>query len=250
MLRISIIFLYLASASIFGAEPTSIERVDGLLSTHGKLIFQDDFNRKESDDSKEQLGKNWVTNSKKRAKGVKQTDLTGDSVMITMAKVADHGVSMRHDAPFDDGVVQVRFRMFDAKGIGFNFNDPKCKVSHAGHICHFGVKPKAVTFRDGKTGMFDLKIRAEKLAGAPKAEMAKLLKGTLIRKKVNLELEKWHVMTLLIQGDVMTTWLNGNLVGSMKSPGIDHAVKQNLAFAVSGRAEVDDVKIWSLTAKE
>jgi hypothetical protein len=250
MLRVSTIFLFLASTSIFGAELTGVERVDGLLSTHGKLIFQDDFNRKESDDAKEQLGKNWVTNSKKRAKGVKQTDLTGTSVMITMAKVADHGVSMRHDAPFDDGVVQVRFRMFDAKGIGFNFNDPKCKVSHAGHICHFGVKPKAVTFRDGKTGIFDLKIRAKKLAGASKAEMTKLLKGTLTRKKVNLELEKWHVMTLLIQGDIMTTWLNGTLMGSMKSPGIDHAVKQNLAFAVSGRAEVDDVKIWSLTAKE
>lgn len=244
------IFLLGATCSVFASEPTGVERVDGLLSTQGKLIFQDDFNRKESDDAKEELGKNWVTNSKKRAKGVKQADLTGESVMITMAKVANHGVSMRHDAPFDDGVVQVRFRMFDPKGIGFNFNDPKCKVSHAGHICHFGVKPEDVTFRDGKTGMFDLKIRAKKQAGATKAETAKLLKGTLTHKEVNLELAKWHVMTLLIQGDVMTTWLNGTLIGSMKSPGINHAVKQNLAFAVSGRAEVDDVKIWKLTAKE
>lgn len=250
MLRISTIFLFLTASSIFGAELTGIERVDGLLSTHGKLIFQDDFNRKESDDAKEELGKNWVTNSKKRAKGLKQTDLTGDSVMITMAKVADHGVSMRHDAPFDDGVVHVRFRMFDAKGIGFNFNDPKCKVSHAGHICHFGVKPNAVTFRDGKTGIFDLKIRAQKLAGASKSDMGKLLKGKLTRKKIDLELKKWHVMTLLIQGDVMSTWLNGELMGSMKSPGIDHAVKQNLAFAVSGRAEVDDMKIWELAGTE
>ncbi len=106
------------------------------LMTQGKLIFQDDFNRKESDDAKEELGKNWVTNSKKRAKGGKQTNLTGESVVITMARrwlIMEF--SMRHDAPFDCGVVQVRFRMFDAKGIGFNFNDPKCEVSNARQNC-------------------------------------------------------------------------------------------------------------------
>ena len=83
---------------------------------------------------------------------------------------------MRHDAPFDDGVIQVRFRMFDTKGIGFNFNDPMCKVSHAGHICHFGVKPNQVTFRDGKTGVFDLNIRAKKQAGASKPRNGSITK--------------------------------------------------------------------------
>jgi hypothetical protein len=250
MMKILAIFLVGTLGYAYCSEPTGVARVDGLLSVRGNLIFQDDFQREESDDAKEELGKKWVTNSKKRAKGVKQADLTGDSVIIKMAKVADHGVSMRHDAPFDDGVVQVRFRMFDAKGIGFNFNDPKCKVSHAGHICHLGVKPNRVTFRDGKTGVFDLKIRANKLAGASKTEMAKLLEGKLTHAKVDLQLEKWHVATLLIQGDTMTAWLNGKLIGSIQSSGIDHEVKQNLAFAVSGRAEVDDVKIWSLDVKK
>jgi hypothetical protein len=247
-MKILMICLLSATCPVFASEPTGVDRINDLLSTQGKLIFQDDFNRRDSGDAKEELGKNWVTNSKKRAKGQKQAELTGESVIITMAKVANHGVSMRHDAPFDDGVIQVRFRMFDTKGIGFNFNDPMCKVSHAGHICHFGVKPKLVTFRDGKTGVFDLNIRAKKQAGASKPEMAQLLKGKLTHAKVDLELENWHVAILLIQGDTMTTWLNGKLIGSIKSPGIDHEVKQNLAFAVSGRAEVDDVKIWKLAA--
>jgi arylsulfatase A len=220
--------------------------VDSLLKSHGKLVFEDDFNRQEEDDAKEQLGRKWVTNSRKRAQGVKQADLKDDALTITMAKVADHGVSIKHDAPFDDGVVQVRFRMHDKKGISFNFNDPKCKVSHAGHICAFGVKPHTVMFRDGKTGIFDKKIREKRLAGATKKEIQKLTRGKFRYAKVQLETGRWYRATILIQGDTMTGWIDDQKIGQLSSAGIDHAVKQNVAFAVSGTADVDDLKVWRL----
>ena len=220
--------------------------VESLLKSHGTLVFEDDFNRTEDDDAREQLGRNWVTNSKRRAQGVKQADLKDDALTITMAKVADHGVSIKHDAPFDDGVVRVRFRMHDKKGISFNFNDPKCKVSHAGHICAFGVKPHTVMFRDGKTGIFDKKIREKRLAGAAKKEIQKLTRGKFRYAKVKLETGKWYEATILIQGDTMTGWIDGKKIGQLSSAGIDHAVKQNMAFAVSGTADVDDLQIWSL----
>ena len=219
--------------------------IDDLIK-QGRLVFQDDFNRSESDDTQEELGPGWVTNSKKRAAGKKQADLKDGSLSMTMAKQADHGVSVRHDAPFDDGIIQVRFRMHDAKGIGFNFNDPKCKVSHAGHICHVGVKPHVVDFRDGKTGVFDKKIREKRLAGASKQEVAKLTKGKFSYHKMKLEKGKWYEITIVIQGEKMTAWIDGKRAGELKSLGIDHAVKQNIAFAVSGTSDVDDLRIWSL----
>ena len=228
------------------AEITTPADVDKLLKAEGLLIFEDDFNRSEQDDSKEQLGKKWTTNSKSRAQGTKQADLKDGALSITMAKVADHGVSIKHAAPFDDGVVKVRFRMHDFKGIGFNFNDPQCKVSHAGHICHVGVKPKKVDFRDGKTGIFDLKTREKKLAGASKEQIAKLTEGKFAYFDVNLKKDQWYEITILIQGDVMTAWIDDQKIGQLKSKGIDHKVKANLAFAVSGMADVDDLKIWSL----
>lgn len=230
----------------FPAKKTAT-RVDDLLKARGKLVFEDNFDRVESDDAKEQLGGNWVTNSKKRASGTKQADLRDNALTITMAKHADHGVSVRHDAPFDDGVVRVRFRMHDSKGIGFNFNDPQCKVSHAGHICALGVKPGSVMFRDGKTGIFDKKIREKRLSGAPKKEIHELTKSKFRYTKVNLEKGKWYEATILIQGDSMTAWIDGKRIGQLRSPGIDHPVKQNIAFAVSGTADVDDLRIWSLT---
>lgn len=240
----SVIAVVASSATISAAG----EIVD-LIKSRGKLIFEDDFDRSEADDSKEQLGNGWVTNSKKRAKGTKQADLKNGSLAITMSKVADHGVSVRHDAPFDDGVVKVRFRMHDKKGIGFNFNDPKCKSSHAGHICHVGVKPGSVDFRDGKTGVFENSIRAKRLAGASKEEIKKLTKGKNAYRKAAVEVDKWYEMTIVIRGDEMTAWIDDKQVGKLKSAGIDHAVKQNIAFAVSGVADVDDLRIWSLTSK-
>lgn len=242
----SLLALMIAGLSAQGAVAGEI---DNLIEAEGRLIFQDDFDRAEKDDSQEQLGRGWVTNSKTRAAGTKQADLKDGTLVITMAKHADHGVSVRHDAPFDDGVVRVRFRMNDAKGIGFNFNDPKCKSSHAGHICHVGVKPQAVDFRDGKTGVFENSIREKKLAGAPKEEIQKLTKGTLASHKVQLETRKWYELTIVIRGDEMSAWIDGKPAGKLKSAGIDHEVKQNLAFAVSGTADVDDLRIWSLSSK-
>jgi len=224
----------------------SVEEVEHLISTKGQIVFEDDFERSETDDSKEQLDRGWVTNSEKRAAGTKQADLQDGFLKITMAPHANHGVSVRHDAPFDDGMVQVKFRIHDSKGIGFNFNDPNCKVSHAGHICHVGVKPKQVDFRDGKTGIFDLKIREKRLAGASKEEINALTRDKFAYHDVDLELGRWHEMKILIRGDVMSAWIDGVSVGSLKSYGIDHAVKQNMAFAVSGTADIDDLRIWSL----
>lgn len=240
----SFIALVMTSLSL-----TLAEDVDKLIESRGELIFEDNFDRSEADNSKEQLGNGWVTNSKKRAAGTKQADLKDGTLAITMAKVADHGVSVRHDAPFDDGVVKVRFRMHDRKGIGFNFNDPKCKSSHAGHICHVGVKPGTVDFRDGKTGIFENSIRAKRLAGASKEEIQKLTKGKFAYRKASVEIGKWHEITIVIQGDEMTAFIDDKQVGKLKSEGIDHRVKQNIAFAVSGVADVDDLRIWSLTLK-
>ena len=175
-----------------------------------------------------------------------EAHLVAPAVTAAVVMNADHGVSIRHDAPFDDGVVRVRFKMHDKKGIGFNFNDPKCKASHAGHICHVGVKPHVVDFRDGKTGVFDLKIREKRLADATKEEIAKLTKGKSAYHKVKLETNKWYEMTIVIQGDTMSGYIDGKPIGSLKSTGIDHEVKQNIAFAVSGVAEVDDLRIWKL----
>ena len=101
----------------------------------GTLIFEDDFNRNESQEEKDEPGKGWKTNSEKRAKGNKQVDLKDGAMHIFIHEEADHGVSVVHDAGFTDGAVELRFKL-EAKGdsLGLNFADLKYKEVHAGHL--------------------------------------------------------------------------------------------------------------------
>ena len=242
MLRLFIPILLILTVSASAGD------LDELIKS-ARLIFEDDFNRVEQDDSKEELGKNWVTNSKSRAKGQKQCDLTGEHVKISMASVADHGVSMRHAAPFDDGIIVSRFKITDSKGMKFNFNDPAAKkVTWAGHIAGIDVKPGKITVYDQITGVFDLKIREMRKGNdaAKKKEAAKLLKDKQKSFSAKVTLNDWHEIIIVFQGPKVETYLDGKKVGEFSSVGLDHKVKQNLAFAVSGTVEVDDLKIYSL----
>ena len=62
----------------------------------GELVFQDDFERSESQEKKDEPGKGWATNSNKRAQGDKQVDLKDGSMHIFISPRADHAVSVTH----------------------------------------------------------------------------------------------------------------------------------------------------------
>src|SRR3954471_2057774 len=62
MKRVSLLLSLLAFSVSFAAED------------FGKLIFQDDFARNESQENTDEPGNGWTTNSKSRAKGHKQVD--------------------------------------------------------------------------------------------------------------------------------------------------------------------------------
>lgn len=210
------------------------------------IIFEDDFNRNEQDDSKEELGKNWKTNSTKRAKGIKQADLKDGVLNIKMAKEADHAVSVLHTNPFDDGIVKVKFKMMDSKGIKFNFNDPKArKVAWAGHVCSVAIKPSSIQIVDQLTGYFRLDIHKLRKEGKKK-EAAKLCKNKSVTSKFNFGIDKWYEITMIFEGAKLTVYIDNQKVIDFTSPGLDHQMKDNLAFSVSGEAEVDDLKIYSL----
>jgi hypothetical protein len=77
--------------------------IDNLISG-AHLVFEDDFNRSEKDETIEDLGMEWKTNSAIRAEGHKQADLREGVLFVEMWKGADHGTSILHTASFDDGL--------------------------------------------------------------------------------------------------------------------------------------------------
>lgn len=211
------------------------------------LLFEDDFERSESDDSKEEIGKGWGSNSKSRAKGNKQVDLKDGALHITFHPVAHHAVSVTHPAEFQDGKVNLRFMLPTAEdSLGLNFADQQFKEVHAGHLCMVKVSTKDVQINDLKTGVMANAMRKTRLDKTITPEQTKMLKTKTKRIPNTLEAAKWHKLVVTIKGDTMSVTINDKEIGSFSSEGIAHPTKRMLRVAVPKKAIIDDLKIYSL----
>ena len=212
----------------------------------GKLIFEDDFERNESQETKDEIGKGWGTNSRTRAAGNKQVDLKNGAMYIYIHKVADHAVSVTHPAEFRDGSVELRFMLENEKdSLGLNFADLKYKKVHAGHLFMAKVNPRYVELTDLKTGNMDLKTRELRLAKKLPAELQEQLKTKRKRFPVKLETGKWYTLLVTVSGEELTVKIDGRTVGSFSSAGVAHPTKRLLRLSVPRNAVVDDVKIYA-----
>lgn len=210
------------------------------------VILEDDFNRKEKDPSKEQIGNDWETNSRSRAKGVKQVDLVDGAMHITRADVADHGVSVTHEVAFQDATIQVRFKLGAKDDLGINIADMKEKSVHAGHICMARIRPNRVEIVDLKAGRMKLENREKKLAGKLSAEDKKKIEKKSKFFNVDLDVDQWHQLDVRIVGKTMTVSIDDKKIGEFQSEGIAHLTKSRLRLAVGKTAWVDDVKVVRL----
>lgn len=212
----------------------------------GRIIFQDDFARNESQEQTDEPGNGWTTNSKARAKGHKQVDLRDGAMYIFVHAEADHAVSVAHAAEFTNGAVALRFKLEDARdSLGLDFADLQCKEVHAGHLFAARVNPKQVIFQDLKTGNMRLDIQEARQAKkklTPEQEQA--LKGKQKTVPQTIALNTWHDLLVKVAGDELSITLDGKTVGAFTSPGIGHPTKRMLRLAVPRNAVVDDVKIW------
>lgn len=232
----------LALLALIPALTTSIFAAD-----LGKLIFEDDFNRKETNAATDEPGNGWGTNSKSRAKGDKQVDLKDGAMRIFISPRADHAVSVTHAAEFKDGAVTLRFMLEDAKdSLGLDFADAQCKEVHAGHLCAAKVDAKQVVLIDHKTGGMRVDIHDARTA---KKELSEEQKKAVAGKSKSVphttEIGKWHELQVKMEGDEISVAIDGQAVGNFRSPGIAHPTKRMLRFSVPRNAVVDDVKIYS-----
>ena len=217
-----------------------------LVKARGTLLFEDDFNRDESTPDKEEIGKSWTSNSAWRAKGHKQVDLDGGAMHVTKHAEANHGVAIFHDVAFQDGAVQLKFKLGDGDDLGVDFVDRELKTVHAGHLCMARVTLKGVTLTDSKTGAMDNKIRERREKGDKSAELTALLKTKTKNFPLNLKADDWHTLLVVVENDVMRATVDGKALAEFKSEGIAHPTKRMITLAVNKSAWVDDVKVWKL----
>jgi len=233
------------TASIFAMLSPALSADD-----RGKLIFEDDFERTESQEDKDEIGNGWGTNSDSRAGGNKQVDLKDGAMYIVMHKTADHAVSVRHDAEFQDGSVELRFMLENPKDtLGLDFADLQCKSVHAGHLFKVTVGNDKLDLMDMKTGGMDLKIREKRQKNEVTPELKKLLASKKKVFPVKFETGKWYTLNVTITGDTVRVQIDGKEAGAFASEGFSHPTKKMLRLSVPKAAVVDDVKIYSVPVK-
>ena len=221
------------STSLFAAE-------------HGRLIFEDNFDRNESQEAKEELSNGWGSNSKARAKGNKQVDLKDGAMYITTHVEADHAASVTHPAEFTDGAVELRFMLEnEADTLGLDFADLQFKDVHAGHLFKVDVGTKKATIDDMKSGGMNMKYYDAKKAKTLTKEQTQLINSMKKTFPAKLKAGTWYSLLVTIKGDTVSVSIDGKEAGSSTSVGFAHPTKKMLRLAVPKSAVVDDLKIWA-----
>lgn len=212
----------------------------------GELIFEDDFERAESQEIKDEPGKGWGTNSRSRAEGNKQVDLKDGAMHITFHPVADHAVSVTHPAGFLDGAVEMRFQLTQGKDVlGLNFADLQYKEVHAGHLFKVDFAANYVSITDLKTGGMNMRYYEAKKSGNLSAGQKKEIAAKSKRFPRKTSIGEWHTLLVTVAGDTVTASVDGEVVGTFSSEGFSHPSKRMLRLSVPHKAVVDDVKIWA-----
>ena len=212
----------------------------------GTLVFSDDFSRNESQETTEDPGNDWSTNSKSRAKGNKQVDLLDGAIRIYIHAEADHSVSVAHPFEFVNGAVTMRFKLeSDKDSLGLDFADLQCKEVHAGHLFKATFYANKVSLLDSKTGIMSKAIRDLKEAGTKlTADQNAMLKAKEKIFPLAISVGEWHTLIVIVKGDTLSASVDDKVVGSFSSEGFSHPTKRVLRLSVPRTIVIDDVKLY------
>jgi hypothetical protein len=227
----------LALSSAFSAE------------NRGTLVFEDHFDRSESQETTEEIGNGWTTNSKTRAGGHKQVDLKNGAMHITMHATADHAVGVAHAAEFRDGSVEMRFMLENQKDVlGLDIADPECKEVHSGHLIKIDVSTGQVVVNDTKTGQMNLKFEEARKAKSLTPAQSAFIASKRQAFPNTVAIGQWHDLLVTIRAETVSVSIDGKPVAAFSSEGVAHPTKRVVRLVVPREVWVDDLKVFALTA--
>ena len=217
----------LAPVSVLAGAPEAISA-----DHYQQTLASDDFSGPE-------LGKQWRL--------YKGSSVVKDGVLqgVELEGGGHAAVHQLKTEPYSDVELTVDLKFEGSPYTNLTFNQHKFKGSHAGHLCRVVVSPTKVTLRDGKTGVFNNEIfkkrqNKEKLTEAEQ----EILKRSQAVFPVKLKKGEWYTVTVRIKGDQMQAFIDGKLIGSLRSPGIAHPTKDMIGLVTPKQSiHYDNVKV-------
>lgn len=203
------------------------------------VVFSDDFT------GRSEVGSNYVTSAQWEGAWT-----VVDGVLVGTQINPGHGATIRMLRDFKNLDVEFDFRFTGGTRWNFVVDDHNYKPVHAGHICRLSLSPNSIKVADDKTGQMDLNIRNqrqnENLPEDQRAAMDTYLETKQADAKLDLKKGQWYKLRVVIQDDVMSAYLDGKMVTSLRSPGFAHPTKTKFGFTVNGSTtEFDNLKIYA-----
>ena len=219
---------------------------------YGQLIFEDHFERNESQETKDEPGNGWSTSSdtNKTARGNKQVDLRDGAMHIITPKGAHHGISVRHGFSFKDGTISVRIKLHDEDDrLRLNFADlppENVGVNHLGarHLFDAIITLDRISFEDKIGGVLIPGIRENRNNGTLTKEQKKFLATKYREFPKKLKADTWYTFKVHIDGDKISAHLDNNYIGDLRSSGFAHPNKTLMRMLVRSTVTVDDFMVW------
>lgn len=210
----------------------------------GKLVFEDTFNRNETQEEKDEVGNGWTTNADKPwSKGKKQADLRDGALYVTPADGKQSGLLVIRPADFRDGTIQFRFQLPNATDqIGLMVADKNLKNVHAGHVMNVWMHPGRVKVSDMLNGSYAPEIYKRRKAGQLTKEDKAQIAASGRTFPAPIEVQKWHSVTITTMNDRLTVQIDGQQVGRFSSPSFAHH-KTILRISFRGYGAIDDFKL-------
>lgn len=239
-MRTAFSILFCCIAGLFFCSQAPAAEASTLLATTGKILFEDDFGRRD-------LAPKW-----RLGKG---TFSINDGV-VTGAAIPDdkHGAYIYSKAnfTFKDIVVEYSAKLEGARELQFILDDSMFKESHLGHILRATLMPDTISLADYKFGLMRAdyveKMKDPKVTAEERKKLKAEIEDKLALYKIAIAKDAWHLVRIEIVEDEILVRIDGEPVGYLKSKGIAHATKNVFRFEIVGSScAIKTVKVWEAT---
>ncbi|MEM9646337.1 MAG: hypothetical protein AAF989_15205, partial [Planctomycetota bacterium] len=189
----------------------------------GKLVFKDEFDRNESQEITEEIGRDWSTSSESRAGGHKQEDLNEFSLHITKHVGTNHPVSLRNALKIANGEVRSRFKLPTANDqLGVDFADTKDRRLLGGHTFKVSFRTGEVVMQDMNRAKKNRALQERKKTGTLSEADRKSINASVVMIPIELAIYTWHNARVRFLGDQICVHIN------KKRPENDDPVESNI----------------------
>ena len=208
-----------------------------------EILFQDNFDRKEANPKKQDIGNGWSSNTSLRSKNKKALGISDGAMHIKVPKGLDHSIIARHNVDFGDVLVEMKFKFTKGSDLSIDFGDENLKTVKAGRVCLAHIKPDGVALVDNMT----VKMRLENIPRRGKPELQKLIAETETWIPFETKANTWHHVAVQTKGTTMTVTIDRKKVGEFDSKGMAHPTKSQLRLKTRREVWIDDLKVTDLT---